>query len=182
MNTADCKLQFRWRNCEARDGSSSVSGEKQDNVVPDHFLLEEATRTGNIYHKSLGGPDMMTTARTFLSLIYYNSWLRHGRKLELIPCSACNVHKLYLLLQRVKARSSITSTFCFLCQRVFNKGYSSRLLQTYRGKVALQHLSICTDVVCQSPINPNCQPIRATRIGPQARETSLLSLPLYFCL
>lgn len=69
---------------------------------------------------------MMTMARTFLSLIYYNSWLRHGRKLELTPCSVCNVHKLYLLLQRIKARSSITSTFCFLCQRVFNKGYSSR--------------------------------------------------------
>ena len=115
MNTADCKLQFRYRNWEARDGSSRVSGEeKQDNVVPDHFVSEEATRTGNTHHQSSRGPDMMPMARTYLSLTCYNGWLRHGCKLELTPCSAWSVCKLYLLFQRVKARSSITSSIFLL--------------------------------------------------------------------
>jgi len=103
VNIAECKLQLRCQSWEARHGSSIVSRkENQDNVVPDHFISEEATRMGNTHHQSLGGPDVMPMARTFLSLICYNGWLRHGCKLDLTPCSS--IHKLYLQLQRVKAR------------------------------------------------------------------------------
>lgn len=92
---------------------------------------------------------MIPVVMTFLLLSCFDGWLRHGCKLELTPCSNWSTHKLCLLLQRVKARISITSNIFWL---PLSEGVEERLfLQACRGKVGLQHLCICTDVHQKHP-------------------------------
>lgn len=110
---------------------------------------------------------MTPMVRTFLSLSYYDGWLRHGSKLELTPSSGWSF--IYCSKGSRQGAASQAAAFCCPWQRVFRKDCSSRPAE---AKL------LCSSSLPETPINLNHQPVHATRTGPQASETGSLSPPL----